>query len=292
MVTPSPIPYKNSMMHPDSNLIRKTAVEAAQKAGAIQMKHYETLLNVDLHERHDLKLEVDRLCEAAIVQTIHQQFADHSILAEEGGKQDSSSLYYWIIDPLDGTVNYFYGLPYFCTSIACYRKPELSKMNTPYPRDLAGIGEPLVGVVYAPRLDEMYVAQPGGGAFMNDKPIKTANIQSLSQAMVCFGFNKADLFGTEMITRAQNISTKVRKVRCLGSAACDICQVACGRLSAFFERGLRIWDIAAAAIILGEAGGYISFSELSPNVWDIVGCAPKIADELQAELAFCRKNTV
>lgn len=256
----------------------QTARAAAYAAGVIQKKHYGRTLNVDAESANDIKLEVDRLCEAAIVNTIRQSFPAHAILAEEGGARGGRGPT-WIIDPLDGTVNYFHGLPYFCTSIACFDTACTEGEILP------GLGKPLFGVVYAPITGDLFCAEAGNGAFLNDEPVRAAAVDSLDKAMIATGFGSSLDGLRRMRTGSEALYTRVRKMRCLGAAAYDICNVAAGRLSGFFERGLHHWDVAAASVIAFEAGAQISARELSPGCWDYVASAPGIAEEFAQSLA-------
>jgi fructose-1,6-bisphosphatase/inositol monophosphatase family enzyme len=270
-------------MRTDEDQIADVAVDAARKAGEVLELHAGRHLQVDQTSRHDLKLEVDRMCEQVILDTITAAFPSHSILAEESGATDatgSTGDYHWIIDPLDGTVNYYFGLPYFCTSIACYAVPE----KTPSDRSIDSLGRPVVGVVYAPPTDDLFIGRAGCGALLNGSPIRAAAVAELGESIISMGFGKTDELGLEMANRSTVLAEKVRKLRCLGAAAYDISNVACGRLSGFFEKGLRTWDIAAAAIILNEAGGLLESEEIAPTRWQIVATAPGIHDELKSVL--------
>lgn len=259
--------------------IEATAIEAARKAGEILAARAGDPPAVDRTGRYDVKLEVDRLCEQAVVETIRRDFPDHSILAEEGGATDAPGPCRWIVDPLDGTVNYFYGLPYYCVSVACYSGAPAGSED-----GLEGLGRGIVGVVYAPPTGELFVARPGRGATRNGSPIRVREVAGLSDAMLCTGYGKSA--GTRRdITRAfDTLAGKVRKMRCLGAAAYDIANVACGRLSAFFETGLRTWDIAAGAIILREAGGAIEATPTRATRWNVLAAAPGLLAPLKREL--------
>ena len=153
-----------------------TEVSAARLAGSILREHVEKTLSVDAATQHDLKLEVDRLCDDAIRKKLSATYPAHSILTEESGQTTGLSPYQWIVDPLDGTVNYFHRIPYYCTSIACYRTPA---------QPAAGLGEPLIAVVYSPADDEMYTAVRNQGAFVNGTRLSTPAVSDLSQALVC-----------------------------------------------------------------------------------------------------------
>ena len=259
--------------------LKETAIAAARAAGEIQKAHYGTLLNVDESTRYDVKLEADRLCEEAIVDIIRSEWPDHAILAEEGGTLSGDAELRWLIDPLDGTVNFFHGLPYFCASVACYRRPAPRAES--FPRGLESLGEPLVGVVYASPTDELFVAEAGGGATRNGTAIRASGAADLSQAMAAVGFGSRPGCAQEFIEEVQRLAPRLRKLRTLGSAAYDLCNVACGRLTAFYEMRLWSWDIAAAHVVLREAGAVLDAIEFEPDTWNVVAAAPGIYEEFR-----------
>ncbi len=254
-----------------------TAKAAARAAGEIQRRNFGKLLNVDARMKNDIKLEVDRLCEQAIINSILQVHPDHAFLSEEAGiVNDLGSDYLWIIDPLDGTVNFFYGLPYFCTSIACYRRSGSGI--------IPGLGEEVLGVVYAPATDEMFSAGKGEGAFLNDEKIKAAEVGSLAECMIATGFGSTRSGFDRMLSGLPALAEDVCKMRCLGAAAYDICNAAAGRLSAFFEKGLHTWDIAAASVIASEAGAVIDAFEYETGRWDYIVSAEGVFDVIKSRL--------
>jgi len=260
--------------------LRDTAIAAARAAGEIQKRLYGTLLHVDHSARNDVKLEADRLCEQAIIDTIRRDWPDHAILTEERGAVDAEGEMQWIIDPLDGTVNFYYGLPYFCTSVACYRRPQEGAADSP--RTLTSLGEPVVGVVYAPPTDELFVGEAGKGAEMNGETIQTSPIERLAESLVTIGFGGRPGLTEHFAAQAAKIEPRVRKLRCMGAAAYDLCNVACGRLTGFYEKGLHVWDFAAGRIILEEAGAVIDTFEYEPENWILLAAAPGVYDELHA----------
>ncbi len=263
--------------------LRETAVAAARAAGEVQKHYYGRTLTVDRRTAHDVKLEADRLCEQAIVETLRAQWPDHAILTEETGLIGGDGELYWLIDPLDGTVNFFHGIPYFGTSIACYRRPGEAEA-TAFPRSVDSLGGPLVGVVYVPPTAELFVAEAGQGATRNGEPIGASDIVELGEAMVAVGFGSREGSGHRFVEQCARVAPRVQKLRCLGSAAFDLCNVACGRLSAFYEMRLRPWDIAAGHLIVREAGGVLDAVEVEPQAWDIVAAAPGIYEPFR-ELA-------
>lgn len=256
----------------------ETARAAALAAGTIQKKHYGQMLNVDARTRNDIKLEVDRLCEAAIIGTIQQIFPNHGFLAEERGEHNTDREYVWVIDPLDGTVNYFYGLPYFCTSIACFRRGQGEWGILP------GLGMPVLGAVFAPATGDLFCAEIGKGAYHNDDRFRTPDVKELPDCMVATGFGSTAAGLEKMRGGYRALADRVCKMRCMGAAALDICNCACGRLTAFFEKGLHHWDVAAGAVIASEAGAAMRAEEYEPGRWDFLVSAPGVVDVIAQAL--------
>ncbi len=217
------------------------AVKLARAAGAIQRERYETELHIET-KRGDLDLvtEVDRACEKLIVDGIQKQRPGDAILAEEGGGSDAQGAdWRWIIDPLDGTTNYAHGFPCFTVSIGVeYR------------------GQTAVGAVYQPLLDEMYTAQRGRGAFRNEAPIRVSTETELGRSLLVTGFPYDVHTSPENnLAHFGNFTKVARATRRDGSAAWDLCAVACGRFDGFWEFKLQPWDVAAGFLIVEEAGG-------------------------------------
>jgi myo-inositol-1(or 4)-monophosphatase len=185
--------------------------------------------------------EYDRAAERLIVEAIRQSRPDDAIVGEEGAAQTGISGLHWLVDPIDGTANFVYDLPHWCTSIAVV--------------DADG---PLAGAVYAPVLGELFSAERGGGATLNGSPIRCSGVDELSRALVGTGFSySADRRGLQG-DRVARLVREVRDIRRQGSAAIDLCLVACGRLDAYFEEHLNSWDLAAGVLIAAEAGAVTS----------------------------------
>ncbi len=220
----------------------KIAEAACRKSGEIQREGLKGALNIVHKGEINLVTDVDHACEKEIVSLIQGTFPDHDILAEEGSGIRKDSEYKWIIDPLDGTTNYAHGYPLFCTSIA-----------------LEYQGEIVVGAVYEPNLDEMYLAEKGAGAACNGRAIKVSTVSKISQSMLCTGFayNLRETTNNNF-NHFQNFLLKSQAVRRDGVAAVDLCYVAMGRYDGFWELNLFPWDVAAGLIILSEAGGKVS----------------------------------
>jgi myo-inositol-1(or 4)-monophosphatase len=262
-------------------ILRETAIQAALRAGEIQLRHFRQRAVARSEALHDVKLETDRLCEQAIIEVIRRRFADHAILAEEGGRRQGKAAFIWIIDPLDGTVNFWHGLPFFCTSIACYAQnaPRAPKPDTSGDGHL---GTPLVGVVWLPVVDELFVAAAGQGATLNTRPIHAGDRRRLDQVLVSVSFGKTRQMMQRMSATVADLLPRVRKVRCLGAAAAELAYVAAGYLGAVMYTGLKPWDFAAGRIILQEAGGCFSAVEAQPGQWQVEASGPGLNEALQA----------
>lgn len=243
------------------------AKQAALISGEIQMKKLGKVEDIQFKGEINLVTEVDQACEKEIISILHQEFPTHDILAEEGSGTRKDSEYKWIIDPLDGTTNFAHGYPLFCTSIALEQK-----------------GEIIVGVVYEPNLKELFVAEKGSGATLNDQKIQISQVSELKKAMVATGFayNVAKDKNNNL-NHFENFIMNAQAVRRDGVAAIDLCYVAAGRYDGFWELNLFPWDVAAGSLILREAGGKVSdFHGNSFNIYskEILSSNQKLHSEM------------
>ena len=191
--------------------------------------------------RFDFVTKIDTASEELIVDMIRLAFPDHTFLAEESHRDEGGD-YRWIIDPLDGTTNYIHAVPIFSVSIALQIRGEMA-----------------LGVVYDPTRDELFYGEKGGGAFLNGRPIHVSTIKNPEAALLATGYPFRVKHLLELYQHSFNrFFTQVSGIRRAGSAALDLCYVACGRFDGFWELDLKPWDIAAAAVILGEAGGLLT----------------------------------
>ena len=230
----------------------ETAVAAARAAGEIQRAGLRRPIEVREEMAHDLKLQTDVDCEAAIRDRLGRAFPDHAILGEEGGGSIPDGTPTWIVDPLDGTVNYSRRIPHFCVSIA-----------------LQVDGRAVVGVVYHPITDELFTAQAGHGAFLNGEPIHVSAVSELRHAMVAMGWGKCEAAVSGTMSTMSGLIYTVQKIRILGAAALELAYIAAGRLDGFIEDGLRTWDIAAGTLLLEEAGGRVQATPAGEFAWNI-----------------------
>ena len=223
----------------------QTAVEIVLRAGQIQLARFGDDLKVDKKGAIDLVTQVDIEVETMCRAVIGERFPDHVVLAEELPnlpEATAGSGYTWIFDPIDGTVNFIHGLPIFCASLAL---------------EVAGRLE--IGVVFDPNRQELFVAERGGGARLNGRPLTVSSTTALIDAMLCTGFPyDVHEMPAEVVGLFGAFIGRARAVRRLGSAALDLCYVAAGRLDGFWEQRLHPWDTAAAALIVEEAGGRVT----------------------------------
>lgn len=227
------------------DLILATAREAALAAGGFIREHFEQELKVDAAEAHDIKLELDRRSQALIESLVLGAFPNHSIYGEEGMRGDPEAPDQWIIDPIDGTVNFFYGIPHFAISIAHRRNGTIS-----------------AGVIYDPMRAELWTASLGGEVTLNGRPILVSNRTKLSDAIVSVGVSKTEAAIEKGLPVLGEMMRSARKTRMMGSAALDIAYVASGRLDAYIESQISLWDIAAGMLMVEMAGGVV---DLKPH---------------------------
>lgn len=229
----------------DVNEFLDSAVEAALAAGGLLRAHFGRDLTVDENHAHDIKLELDKRSQTLIESLILSRFPGHAILGEEGVRGDAASEYEWVIDPIDGTVNFFYSIPHFAISIALRRA-----------------GRIIVGVIYDPMRDELWTASEDGPALLNGRPIQVSTRTSLSEATISVGVSKSIETINRGIPLFERMVRSAKKCRMMGSASLDIAYVACGRLDAYIEGAISLWDVAAGILLVEEAGGIV---ELTPH---------------------------
>ncbi|MEP6699553.1 MAG: inositol monophosphatase family protein [Verrucomicrobiota bacterium] len=221
------------------------AVAAARDAGELLRQNFQRPLRVNSSEAHDIKLEIDVRTQDLITASLLQKFPQHSLYGEEGIVGEQTSDYQWVVDPLDGTVNYFYGIPHFCVSIA-----------------LRYMGEIIVGVIYDPMRDELWSGQKGTQPTLNGKTFRVSERADLAEAVISVGLSKTGVTIAAGLPLLQEMIRRARKCRLMGSAALDMAYVACGRFDAYIEQGISLWDIAAGWILVETAGGLV---EMKPR---------------------------
>jgi myo-inositol-1(or 4)-monophosphatase len=220
----------------------EAATEAAKLGGDVLRQYYGKTKKIEYKGEIDLVTEVDKRSEELIVELLATSFPQHSILAEEGSNADQPSEYKWVIDPLDGTSNYAHDYPFFCVSVGLEKR-----------------GEIIVGAVYHPIFEELFIAEKDGGAYLNGRKIQVSQVRSLRQALLSTGF-PYDVFSDsdEVLAHFRNFIHISQAVRRDGSAALDLCYLAMGRFDGFWEMRLKPWDTAAGSLIVKEAGGQVT----------------------------------
>ncbi|MFO8165320.1 MAG: inositol monophosphatase family protein [Thermodesulfobacteriota bacterium] len=218
------------------------AIDIAREAGIFLKNRLHSAHEIDYKGDIDLVTEVDKISEQMITSKIHTLFPDHDILAEEFTDINRGSNFRWIIDPLDGTTNYAHGYPFFCVSIAL----EVLDIMT-------------VSVVYDPMLNELFVAERGKGAFLNDREISVSNTHEIIKSLLATGF-PYDIHGSSQnnLNYFNKMILKAQAIRRAGSAALDLAYVAAGRFDGFWEIKLNPWDTAAGWLLVEEAGGVVT----------------------------------
>jgi len=230
----------NLMTSPHNDFVRHAA-EIAREAGALLMEHFRRHVTVEYKGEADLVTIADRQSETLIRERIRRQWPTHDIMGEEGGLHDTGSEYRWYVDPLDGTTNFAHGFPVFCVSLALEYK-----------------GTRIVGVVFDPTRDELFTTERGGGAYLNHNRIHVSKVANLAECLVATGFPSHKRHKNPNIFFYHQITLHTHGVRRAGSAALDLCCVACGRFDGFWEFNLNPWDTAAGVLMVDEAGGKVS----------------------------------
>ena len=247
------------MMNPTQHKTAlKHAVAAARAAGQIMRDNFHSPKEISSSTQHDIKLELDVRCQKRIEAMLHRSHPEIATLGEEGVAGDPEADYRWVIDPIDGTVNFTYGIPHACVSIALQGRKAKAGGGV----SGSGAGqhpdsryETVLGVVYDPFCAELWTAQRGGAARLNGRVIHVSQRRTLAEAIVSIGFAKQRATLDRMLPALASVIHRVRKVRIMGSAALSMVYVASGRMDAYLEYGLRLWDIAAGGLILECAGG-------------------------------------
>lgn len=258
-------------------MLKQTIIEAT-RAGAAQLLHFFDKNYTVSHKEgvNNLVTEADHASEAAIISVIQKNFPDHFILSEETGELKQDSDYKWIIDPIDGTINFSKGIPICCVSIGIEKN-----------------GEMILGTVYSPFLNEFFLAERGQGATLNDKRINVSNQTEVLRSCLVTGFPYTYLdMPNGPLEVFERLIRKGVPVRRLGSAALDLCWVAAGRFDGFYEHKLQAWDSAAGFLMVEEAGGKVTDFEnnhYSPYQPHLVATNRKIHEEL-IEVIHNRKN--
>lgn len=223
------------------------SAEIAREAGALLATYFERRVPFELKGEYDLVTEADRASERLVVERLRSHFPSHSIVAEEGGGHQGSSEFCWYVDPLDGTTNFAHGFPMYNVTLALEQSGQL-----------------IAGVIFDPERKEMFAAERGSGAYLNHRPIRVSKVARLEESLVATGFPSLKRHQNVNVHFYYQLAMITHGVRRAGSAALDLAYVASGRLDAFWEFGLKPWDMAAGILLVEEAGGKCSDMQGAP----------------------------
>jgi myo-inositol-1(or 4)-monophosphatase len=219
------------------------ATAAARAAGRLMRREQAAPKKINSQSQHDIKLELDVRCQKLIEKTLLRAFPESAVLGEEGVAGRAGAPLRWVVDPIDGTVNFTYGIPHACVSIALQQRLPSGEFST------------IVGVVYDPFCDELWSAIRAAPARLNGKVIHASRRKDLAESIVAIGFSKSEASLNENLPVFNALVRRVRKIRMMGAAALALVYVASGRFDAYIESGISLWDIAAGGLILECAGG-------------------------------------
>ncbi len=228
------------MNHPLLNI----AIQAGRSAGRIISRSLDHLdaNNISLKQKHDFVTNVDLAAEEEIVRIIQEAYPDHAILAEESGSNNNKSEFEWVIDPLDGTLNFIHGIPHFAISIAVLKRQQLE-----------------IGMIFDPIKNELFTAVKGGGAQFNNRKMRVSECKKLDEALLVTGLPfREEQPLAHYLKSFSEILPQVAGIRRPGAASLDLAYVACGRFDGYWEMGLKPWDMAAGILLVKEAGGIVT----------------------------------
>ena len=237
------------------------ATQAALEAGKLLREHFGKEAVVDEASHHDIKLALDKQSQELITDLLLTARPDDALYGEEGLAGNQSAPRQWIVDPIDGTVNFYYGIPHFCVSIAL-------RVN----------GEITLGVIHDPMVGETWTVEAGGTPQLNGKPIRTSLREVLEESVLFVGCGKDGEALSVGLERFRKASLRARKMRMMGSAALGMAYIACGRLDGYIESRISLWDIAAGKLLVEAAGGQVDLQPVAgkPDVWAIVATNGRI----------------
>jgi myo-inositol-1(or 4)-monophosphatase len=254
---------------PEDARLLEVAVAAAEAGGAHALKNYSRRTAAFKTTTYDIKLELDVECQGVASAVVRKAFPDHAILGEEGGHDADAAGYRWVIDPIDGTVNFSHGLPLWCCSVAVQHR-----------------GRTVAGAVRLPMLNELYSASMDSPSVCNGRPISVSSTPVLREAIVYTGVLSLTQDGGESRRVFDRLALEFQKVRILGSAAIELCYVACGRGDAYIETSIHLWDLAAGWLLIERAGGRgESLVQKSPLCMAWCGSNGRIHDDFKRAVA-------
>lgn len=254
----------------------KCAIAAARAAGGLMRKNLNATKKVNVRASHDIKLELDIRCQKLIEGLLAREFPDVAVLGEEGESSHTNPPARWVIDPIDGTVNYAYGIPHACVCIALQvrSRAKSARVDEGYAT--------VAGVVYDPFLDELWSAVAGDKARLNGKPIRVSARKALDDAIAAMGYGKNEETMGQALALFGKLSRSTRKMRNMGSAGLALGYVACGRYDAYVERGVSLWDIAAGGFIVEQAGGEFWRERMPDGIYRMVASNGKLRRQIQS----------
>ncbi len=226
----------------------ETCIEIAREAGAVLAQYFDRNIGFEYKGSHDLITAADRASEALVIERLRAHYPSHAIVGEESGSHEGSSGYCWYVDPLDGTTNFAHGFPFFNVTLALEYEGEL-----------------IAGVIFDPIRQELFAAEHGGGAYLNNRRISVSAVKKMEESLLATGFpswRRHRDINVHFFHQAAMVSHGVRRA---GAAAIDLAYVACGRMDAYWEFGLNPWDVAAGILIVNEAGGRVTDMRGVPN---------------------------
>ncbi len=236
------------------------AVQAAHAAGNIMHDHWRRPKRVNSAEAHDIKLELDVRCQKLITNILQSAFPEISLLGEEGNSGDANAEYRWVVDPIDGTVNYFFGMPHAAVSIALQKRDKWRVTGDKKSHTLPHVTRhtshvTLLGVIYDPFTGELWTTTRGGKTKLNGRVVRVSKRGKPGEAVVAMGFSKSRENMEKSLPHLVRLARQTLKMRIMGSAALELAYVASGRLDLYVERTINLWDIAAGALMVENSGG-------------------------------------
>lgn len=265
-----------SFYDPSEFVFATPAAAIAREAGALLRHYYEKGVTAEFKGDVDIVTEADRESEKLITERLRAAFPDHGIYGEEGARERLDAEYRWYVDPLDGTTNFAHGFPYFCVSMGLERRPAGLRDD----KD----GEMVAGVIYEPLRNELFHAERGKGAWLNERRIFTSKSTQLQEALLATGFPSRKRHESPNIHFYHELTLRTHGLRRAGAAAIDLAYTACGRLDGYWEFNLNPWDTAAGSLLVEEAGGDVTRfdgSGFQLNSQEVLATNGKIGGELR-----------
>ena len=240
----------------------QAAVDAARAAGKLMRDNWNSPKRIKEIDAHDIKLELDVRCQKTIESILRRSFPGVPLLGEEGCSGDVNAEYRWVVDPIDGTVNFYFGMPHAAVSIALQQKKANEKKDARLTFAPPSAYETLIGAIYDPFTDELWTIRRGGKTKLNGRAVAVSKRAKVGDAVIAMGFSKSRENLEKSLPHLNQIARRAKKVRIMGSAALELAYVASGRLDAYIERTINIWDIAAGGLMVESSGGEMFLKEL------------------------------